>query len=100
MTLHIATLLAIAGMALASFGCRYGGYWLFRRFRPPSLVRAMLGYVPGALFVSYVAPALLAGGAGQWAGAAATLAIMAAWRNLSSAVLGGTAVGWAFWALY
>lgn len=98
-TLDVRTLLAILGMAGATYLCRGGGYWLFRRLRPPPLVRAMLAYVPGTLFVSYIAPALAQGGPQQWAGAAATVLVMATTRNLSLAILGGTAAAWAVWSL-
>ena len=91
-------LLAIAGMAAATFACRYGGYWVFSHIRPAPWLRVALGYVPGALFVSYVVPALVAGGPMQWVAGLATAAIMLVWRDLSLAVLGGTAVAWAWWA--
>jgi uncharacterized membrane protein len=100
MSLDPWTLAAIAGMALATFACRAGGYWLFRQVRPSRGARAMLGYLPGALFVSYVIPALAVGGWLQWVGAAATLAIMLKTRNLSYAILGGTAAAWAVWSLH
>lgn len=99
MTLDPRTMLAILGMALATYLCRGGGYGLFRQVRPPPLVRAMLAYVPGTLFVSYVAPALAQGGPQIWAGAAATVGAMAATRNLSLAILAGTAAAWAVWGL-
>lgn len=98
MTLDPWVLAAIAAMALATYLTRAGGYWLFRVIRPPPLVRAMLGYIPGTLFVSYVVPALAAGGAQQWAGAAATLAVMLATRSMSLAILAGTGAAWAVWA--
>ena len=68
------------------------------RSAPRPALRTALGYLPGALFVSYVAPALVAGGAMQWVGAAATVALMARTGNLSVAILGGTAVAWAWWS--
>ena len=92
------TLAAILAMAAATYACRGGGYWLFRHITPTPAVRAVLGYVPGTLFVGYVVPALAAGGAQQWAGAAATVAVMLATRNLALAILGGTAAAWAVWA--
>lgn len=92
-------LLTIAAMAAATFGTRAGGYLLFRAFSPPPLVRDMLVYIPGALFVSYVAPALAIGGLQQWVGAAATIAVMLATRNLAMAILGGTAAAAVVWAL-
>ena len=98
MTLDPWVLAAIAAMALATYATRAGGYLLFRAFRPPPAVRAMLGYVPGTLFVSYVVPALAAGGAQQWAGALATAAVMLATRNLALAILGGTAAAGVVWA--
>lgn len=99
MTLDPWVLAAIAAMALATYLTRAGGYWLFRVIRPPPLVRAMLGYIPGTLFVSYVVPALAAGGVQEWAGAAATAAMMLATRNLALAILGGTSAAAAVWAL-
>ncbi len=86
-------------MAVATFVTRAGGYLLFRVFTPPPLVRSMLGYIPGTLFVSYVAPALAVGGLQQWAGALATAAVMLATRNLALAILGGTAAASLVWAL-
>lgn len=98
MTLDPWVLAAIAAMAAATFVNRAGGYLLFRAFSPPPVVRAMLGYVPGTLFVSYVAPALAAGGLQQWVGALATVAVMLATRNLALAILGGTAAAGMVWA--
>lgn len=94
-----ATVLAIGGMAGATFACRAGGYLLFRQIRPSPALRTALGYIPGALFVSYVAPALAAGGRMEWLGAAATVGLMVATRNLSVAILGGTGVAWVWWSL-
>ena len=99
MTLDPWVLAAIAAMAAATFVNRAGGYLLFRAFSPPPAVRAMLGYVPGTLFVSYVAPALAAGGLQQWVGALATVAVMLATRNLALAILGGTAAAGVVWAV-
>ncbi len=97
MTLDPWVLAAIAAMAAATFMTRAGGYLLFRAFSPPPLIRAMLAYVPGTLFVSYVAPALAMGGLQQWVGAAATAAVMLATRNLALAILGGTAAAGVVW---
>jgi len=98
-TLDPWVLAAIGAMALATYLTRAGGYWLFRVVSPSPLVRAMLGYIPGTLFVSYVVPALLLGGAQGWVGAAATAAVMLATRNLALAILGGTLAAGAVWML-
>lgn len=94
-----ATVLAIAGMAVATYLCRAGGYALFRRAPPTPLTRAVLGYLPGAMFVAYVVPLLARGGPQQWAGAAATLAAMAATRSIGWAIAAGVAAAWAVWLL-
>ena len=91
------TLAAIGAMAAVTYLDRAGGYVLFRALRPPPFVRAALGYVPGALFVSYVVPALADGGPQRWVGAAVTLLVMLRTRNSSLAVLGGTAAAWGVW---
>jgi len=98
LTLDPWVLAAIAAMAIATFVTRAGGYLLFRVFTPPPLMRSMLGYIPGTLFVSYVAPALAVGGLQQWVGALATAAVMLATRNLALAILGGTAAASLVWA--
>ena len=92
-------LAAITGMALATYATRAGGYLLFRAVRPPRLVREMLNYIPGALFISYVVPALVEGGLQQWVGAVVTAALMIGTRQLAVAILGGTVAAWAVWAM-
>ncbi len=98
MSLDPWVLAAIMAMAAATYATRAGGYLVFRAFPTPAWLRDALAYVPGALFVSYVVPALAAGGVQQWVGAAATLGVMAATRQLSLAILGGTAAAWGVWA--
>ncbi len=99
MSLDPATVAAILGMALATYACRGGGYWLFTQIRPTKLTRAVLGHIPGALFISYVAPALVHGGLQTSAGAVATLAAMVATGNLVAAIAAGTAAAWLVWSL-
>lgn len=92
-------LLAIGAMAVATYITRAGGYALFRAIRPNGTVRAAFSYIPGALFVAYVAPALAQGGWAEWFGAAVTVATMLATRQMSAAILAGTAGAWLVWAL-
>ena len=86
-------------MAATTYLNRAGGYWLFRTFSPPPIVRQMLAYIPGALFVSYVVPKLVAGGPEEWAGAFVTILAMKATGNLAVTILAGTGAAWAVWAL-
>lgn len=99
MSLDPWVLATIVGMALATYATRAGGYLLFRAVRVPPVVRDALSYIPGALFVSYVVPALASGGLQQWVGAMATLVIMLATRQMAVAILGGTAAAWMVWAI-
>lgn len=82
-------------MAAVTLACRCGGYFLFSRFTPPALVRRALAYLPGCIFAAYVVPALIAGPAGNWAGAGATLAVMALSRNLGFSIAAGVGTAWA-----
>ncbi len=98
MTLDPWVLAAIVAMSLATYATRAGGYVLFRLFKPTATVRAVLSYIPGTLFVAYVAPALAGGGTQQWVGAVVAVAIMLATRQMAAAILGGTAAAWLAWA--
>ena len=75
MTVRPDVLLAILVMALATFLCRAGGYAVLRVTRPPRFVQDMLGHLPGAIFVAFLAPALalLAGALALRAGRLRTL---------------------------
>lgn len=94
MTLRADVLLAILGMAVATYLCRAGGYALFRAFRPPRFVEAMLQHLPGPIFVAYVAPALAVQGAKGFIAAAAVVAAQALTRNLAAAIAVGVAAMW------
>lgn len=90
-------LLAFVLMGLATYACRGGGYWLFRQISPPPLIRAMLSYVPGTLFVSFVVPALVQGGLQPTVGAMVTGGVMLATRNIALSIAAGVAGAWAMW---
>ena len=85
-------------MAAATYATRAGGYLLFRIVPTPPVVRAALAYVPGALFVSYVVPALASGGVQQWVGALVTAVLMVRTGSMAAAILGGTLAAWGVWA--
>ncbi len=99
MTLDPWNLAAFVAMAVATYACRGGGYWLFRQITPSPLLRAILTYVPGTLFVSFVVPAIVQGGVQPMAGAAGTVAVMLATRNLALSIAAGVGACWAVWAL-
>lgn len=92
---QVSIFLAIAIMALVTLFYRCGGYFIFARIRPNAFTRRALGYLPGCIFAAYVLPALLAGPAGNWFGALATLMVMFFTRNLGLSIAAGIASAWA-----
>lgn len=96
MTLRLDVLLAILGMAVATYLCRAGGYALFRALRPPRFVEVTLQHLPGPIFMAYVAPALAAQGIKGFAAAAVVVAVQAGTRNLAAAIGAGVAAMWLF----
>lgn len=99
MTLRWDVLLAILGMALATYALRAGGYALLRATRPGPFVQAMLQHLPGCIFVAFVTPPVLAGGWPAWAAAAVTVGVMARTRSYLAAIAAGVAVMWGLHAL-
>ena len=90
---------AILAAGLATYACRGGGYWLFRQISPTPLIRAILSYVPGTLFVSFVVPSVIRGGLQSAVGAVATLLVMIYLRNMVASICAGVAAAWVVWAL-
>src|SRR3712207_9428374 len=62
MSLDPQALLAITLMAIATYATRSGGLWLASRLALSERTEAWLGYIPGAILVSLVAPTALTGG--------------------------------------
>jgi branched-subunit amino acid transport protein len=86
-------------MTAVTYACRAGGYAILRTFRPPAFVEAMLRHLPGALFMAYVTPPLVAGSLPAWFGAVVVIAVQVATRNLGLAICAGVAAVWGAQAL-
>lgn len=56
------SLAVIALMAGVIYATRAGGLWVASRFEISGRLEAWLGYLPGAILVSLVAPTVLTGG--------------------------------------
>ena len=100
MGLQLWTFLTIVSMALVTYLTRAGGYWVFRQFKPSPALQSVLSYVPGALFVSFVVPAVVAGGLKEWVGTAAALIVARTTGSLVWSIVVGTAVAWGAWELW
>jgi len=92
--LRLDVLLAILGMAAASYALRAGGYALLRATRPPAFVQSMLTFLPGCIFVAFVTPVLMDAGPSRWLAAGCVVGVMLATRNYTIAILGGVAALW------
>ena len=66
-------------MALAIYVTRISGYWLASRVTFNKYVEAWLGYLPGCILISIVAPSLLTAKPLEWL--AAALIIIMMWRS-------------------
>jgi len=92
-------LMALAGVALASYGCRAGGFMLMRYVRVTPRIEAALRAVPLAVMIGIAAPAAAAGRPAEAAALAVVVAVMK-WtgRDLLAAVAGVVTVaivrGW------
>lgn len=87
--MSLESLIAILGMAAATFAIRAGGLLLANRLPSTGFVASWMKHVPGAVLASLIAPAILAGGAAEAIAAAATALIYIVSRNLFAAMLGG-----------
>jgi uncharacterized membrane protein len=99
MQVDLHTLLTIVSMALVTYLSRAGGYWLFRQLKPSPALQSVLSYVPGALFVSFVVPAVVSGGMKEWVGAAAAFAVARLTGSVVWPIVAGTAAAWVVWAV-
>jgi uncharacterized membrane protein len=79
------TLLAIAGMGLATYATRLSGFVLLSGFNPRGRLKAALDALPPAILVSVIAPAVLLTGPAETGAAMITAA--AAWFRLPLAVI-------------
>ncbi|MEW5774507.1 MAG: AzlD domain-containing protein [Thermodesulfobacteriota bacterium] len=89
------SILAIGGMALATYLTRAAGLFVATRVRLTPRAEAFLQGIPGAVLISIVLPGLTRGGPAEWAAAAVSLGLALKTRNLLVAMLAGVAVVWA-----
>jgi uncharacterized membrane protein len=80
-TLRAELLPLLFALALASYACRVGGFWLMRFVTVTPRVRATLAAAPLAVMLGIVTPAALRGGLPEIVGLVATFAAMRLWRS-------------------
>jgi uncharacterized membrane protein len=74
MTLHLTTLLAIIGMALATYATRVSGLFLMRHVNVKGRTKAAFDALPPAILMAVIAPTILATGVAETIAAAITAA--------------------------
>ncbi len=94
MTIHASALLVIALMAVVTYACRAGGYWLMGRVTMSPRVEIGLTYLPGAVLVSLVAPAMAEEGVPGVCAVVATAIAMRKTNNLLVAMVAGIGTVW------
>ena len=82
-------LLTIGLMALATYATRSGGLWLASRLALSERMEAWLGYIPGAILVSLVAPTVLTGGLAETLAAVAVILVALRTGSLPVAMVAG-----------
>ncbi len=98
MVVETGFLFALAGMALASYACRLGGYLLMAYVRITPRVEAALKAVPLAVMIGIVTPAASAGKLPELLALCAVALVMKLLRNdLAAAVAGAATVAVARW---
>jgi uncharacterized membrane protein len=71
-TLHLATLAAIIGMALATYATRVAGLLLMRHVNVKGRTKAAFDALPPAILMAVIAPTILATGVAETIAAAIT----------------------------
>ena len=72
MTVHLATLSAIIGMALATYATRIAGLFLMRYVNVKGRTKAAFDALPPAILMAVIAPTILATGVAETLAAAVT----------------------------
>lgn len=94
MTIHPSAMFAIALMAVVTYACRAGGYWLMGRVTISPRVELGLTYLPGAVLVSLIAPAMAEEGVPGVCAVAVTAIAMRKTNNLLIAMVAGIGTVW------
>ena len=80
--MKVEALLAIFGMAVVTFACRIGGFWLMNHSRSIQGLERILKHTPGSIISAIVAPAALLNGFDDAIAAVVVALVMIRSRNL------------------
>lgn len=84
--------LAILGMAVATYATRAGGFWLMGYVKLSPRLERFLRHSAGGVLVAIVVAAAMKGDPAMWAGLATAIVVMLVLRKSMTAILIGMAV--------
>lgn len=91
MTLRAEIVPLLLALALASYACRVGGFWLMRFVTVTPRLQATLSAAPLAVMLGIVTPVAMRGGVAEWIGLVATFIAMRVSRSDLAAMFCGIA---------
>lgn len=81
-------------MALVTYLTRISGLWLMSRIPLSQSLKAWLGYIPGTVIVSLVAPTIFGTGFAELGAALATVLVAIRTRNVLLSMIVGVGIVW------
>ena len=94
MQTSIPALITILGMALVTYLTRISGLLLMSHVTLSPRLKAWLGYIPGAVIVSLVAPTIFGTGFAEIGASLATVLVAIRTRNILLSMIVGVGVVW------
>ena len=94
MQTSLPALITIVGMAVVTYLTRISGLWLMSRIPLSQRLKAWLGYIPGTVIVSLVAPTIFGTGFAELGAALATVLVAIRTRNVLLSMSVGVGVVW------
>ena len=82
-------LLAIFGMAVVTYACRFGGFWMMNHSKSIKGLERMLKHTPGSIISAVVAPAALLNGFDDGIAAVIVALVMVRSQNLLLSMCAG-----------
>lgn len=94
MQISIPAVIAILGMALVTYLTRISGLLLMSHVTLSPRLKACLGYIPGTVIVSLVAPTIFGTGFAEIGASLATVLVAIRTRNIFFSMVVGIGVVW------
>ncbi len=94
MQTSLPALITILGMALVTYLTRVSGLWLMSHVTLSNRLKAWLGYIPGAVIVSLVAPTIFGTGFAELGASLATVLVAIRTRNILLSMFVGVVIVW------